>query len=192
MATLRYSLIASLDGYVADRDGRFDWAEPDDEVHAAVNELERPVGTHLYGRRLYETMAPWETLPLGPDDPAVARDFQQLWRDVDKVVYSRTLAAPTTPRTRLEREFDPDAVRALVAAADRDVSIGGPGLATSALRAGLVGELSVWVVPVVVGGGTPMLPDGLRLDLTLLDERRFAGGTVLLHYRVEDRVSTAS
>jgi len=173
---LIYSVIASLDGYVNDADGAFSWAMPDEELHAYVNDLMRPIGTHLYGRRLYEVMAAWQTMGTAPDDSAVTRDFGELWRGADKVVYSTTLSAVDTPRTRLERSFDPESVRALVAAADRDVLVGGPGLAEHALRARLVDEIGVVVVPAVVGAGTHYLPDGLRLDLELLDERRFAGG----------------
>jgi dihydrofolate reductase len=181
VAKLIYSAIASLDGYVVDAEGSFAWAAPDAEVHAFVNDLERPVGTYLYGRRMYETMAAWETL----DDPAPAmRDFAQLWRAADKVVYSRTLGAVSTSRTRLERELAPDAVRALVASAARDVSVGGPTLAGAALTAGLVDGIQLFLNPIVVGGGTPALPDGLRAELELLDHRRFGNGVVYLGYRV--------
>ena len=180
MAQLIYSAIASLDGYVADERGTWDWSMPDEEVHAFVNDLMRPVGTHLYGRRMYEVLVAWETI----DDPApVMRDFAQLWRAADKVVYSRTLESVASARTRIEREFDPDAVRALKAAADRDILIGGPELAAVALRAGLVDEIHLLLSPVVVGGGKPMLPDGLRVDLDLQAERRFGNGVVHLHYR---------
>jgi dihydrofolate reductase len=175
MGRLVYSVIGSLDGYVDDAEGGFAWAMPDEEVHAYVNDLMRPIGTHLYGRRLYAVMAGWQTLGTSPDESAVTRDFGELWRGADKV---------STPRTRLERSFDPDAVRALVAASDRDVLVGGPGLAEHALRAGLVDEIGVVVAPVVVGGGTAYLPDGLRLDLRLLDERRFANGFAALRYAV--------
>ena len=183
MARLIYSAIASLDGYVADEEGGFGWAAPDDEVHAFVNDLARPVGTLLLGRRMYEVLASWETVPTGPDQPAAMRDFAELWRASDKVVYSRTLEEPSTPRTRIEREFDPDAVRELKETAERDLSVGGAELAGEALRAGLVDELNQVVVPVIVGGGTHWLPDGLRLDLELVDERRFSNGSVHLHYR---------
>ena len=182
MGQLIYSVIASLDGYVNDADGDFSWAMPDEELHAYVNDLMRPIGTHLYGRRLYEVMAAWQTMGTAPDDSAVARDFGELWRGADKVVYSTTLSAVDTPRTRLERSFDPESVRALVAAADRDVLVGGPGLAEHALGAGLVDEIGVVIVPAVVGAGTHYLPDDLRLDLELLDERRFAGGFAALRY----------
>jgi dihydrofolate reductase len=183
MGSLVYSAIASLDGYVADADGRFDWSVPDDEVHAVVNDLERAAGTYLYGRRMYEVLVAWETLETD-GAAAVTQDFARLWRAADKVVYSSTLAAPASARTRIERVFDPEAVRALVAAADRDVTIGGPALAAEALRAGIVDELHLFLSPVTLGGGTPALPPGLRLDLTLLGERRFANGVVQLHYAV--------
>jgi dihydrofolate reductase len=180
VAKLVYAAIASLDGFVEDESGSFEWAAPDAEVHAYVNDLERPIGTHLYGRRMYEVLVAWETI----DDPApVIRDYAQLWRAADKVVYSRTLERVASARTRIEREFDPDAVRALKAAADRDILIGGPELAAVALRAGLVDEIHLLLSPVVVGGGKPMLPDGLRVDLDLQAERRFGNGVVHLHYR---------
>jgi len=178
---LMYSSIASLDGYVADADGRFDWAVPDDDVHAFVNDLERPVGTYLYGRRMYEVMAAWEAMDT---DQPLLRDFAGIWRAAEKVVYSRTLEAVSTPRTRLEHAFDPDAVRHLKALASRDISVGGPGLAAHALAAGLVDEYHVVVTPVVVGGGTPSLPDGIQLRLQLLDERRFRNGAIYLRYAV--------
>lgn len=172
---LAYSAITSLDGYVADADGRFDWSAPDEEVHAFVNDLERPTGTWLLGRRMYEVLAVWETI----DDPEpVMRDFAQIWRAADKVVYSRTLAEPSTARTRIERKFDPEAVRRM----DGELSIGGPELAAHAIRAGLVDELRLFVSPVVVGGGTPALPD-VRWDLELVEERRFGNGVVYVRYR---------
>jgi dihydrofolate reductase len=182
MGRLVYTAICSLDGYTEDADGKFGWAMPDEEVHAFVNDLERPVGTYLYGRRMYETMAVWQTLG-GPDLPAVENDYADIWRAADKVVFSTTLAAASTPRTRLERAFDPDAVRRLVADADREVGIGGPGLAAHAIRADLVEELHLFLHPVVVGGGTRALPDGVRLDLELVDEHRFGSGVVHLHHR---------
>ena len=183
MARLIYSAITSLDGYVADETGEFDWAAPDDEVHAAVNDLERTVGTYLYGRRMYDVMAAWETMPTGADQSAVTRDFADIWRAADKVVYSTTLEAARTSRTRVERSFDPTTVRQLVGAAEQDVSVGGAGLAGQALAAGLVDELHQFVTPVVVGGGTGWLPDSVRIDLELVAERRFVGGVVHLHYR---------
>ncbi|HWI73397.1 MAG TPA: dihydrofolate reductase family protein [Baekduia sp.] len=185
MGRLVYSAIASLDGYVADADGRFDWSMPDDAVHAVVNDLERAAGTYLYGRRMYEVLVAWETLETD-DASDVVKDFAALWRAADKVVYSSTLTEPASARTRIEPVFDPAAVRALVDTADRDVTIGGPTLAAEALRAGIVDELHLFLSPVIVGGGTPALPPGVRLDLTLLDERRFANGVVHLHHAVGD------
>lgn len=182
MAKLIYSAITSLDGYVSDEAGNFDWAAPDAEVHAFVNDLERPVGTYLYGRRMYETMAVWET--MGFDDP-ITQDFAELWRAADKVVYSSTLPAVSTARTRLERDFDPDAVRDMKEAASRDLSVGGPVLAARALTASLVDECHLFISPVVVGGGHRALPNGVFVDLELLDERRFGNGVVHLHYRVK-------
>jgi len=182
VARLIFSAIASLDGYTADEAGKFDWAAPDAELHAFVNDLERGVGTHLYGRRMYQTMAVWETMDVSAE-PDVMRDYAGIWRAADKVVYSRTLAAVATPKTRIEREFDPEAVRRMKETAERDISVGGPGLAAHALRAGVVDEIQLVLVPVVVGGGTRALPDGLRADLDLLDERRFASGAVYLRYQ---------
>jgi dihydrofolate reductase len=184
MAKLIYSAITSLDGYVADEHGNFDWAAPDDEVHAFVNDLERPVGTYLYGRRMYETMVFWETAPTSGDEPAVVRDFAAMWQAADKVVYSTTLETVASARTRIARSFDPDAVREMLAEAARDVSVGGPGLAAHAIRAGLVDELQLFVTPVVVGGGNPWLPDGVRVPLELADEHRFGSGVVYLNYRI--------
>jgi dihydrofolate reductase len=193
VAKLVYSMITSLDGYVADRDGNFEWAAPDEEVHAFVNDLERSIGTCLYGRRMYETMAVWETLDV-TSEPPVMRDFAALWRAADKVVYSTTLDAVSTTKTRLERSFDPDAVRELKDRADRDISISGPHLAAHAIRAGLVDEYHLFVTPVVVGGGTGWLPDDVRIDLELVGERRFGAGVVHLHYRPRggDGVSAGS
>jgi dihydrofolate reductase len=184
MADLIYAAIASLDGYVADERGEFDWAAPDEEVHAYVNALERPVGTYLYGRRMYDTMVFWETEGDGDDEPAVMHEYTGIWRAADKVVFSRTLDSPSSAHTRIEREFDPVAVRALVDAAARDVSIGGAEIAGQALAAGVVDQVHLIVVPVIVGGGTRALPDGVRLDLELVGDHRFASGFVHLHYRV--------
>ena len=182
MAKLNYSAITSLDGYIEDEEGNFDWAAPDAEVHTFVNDLERPVGTYLLGRRMYETMVYWETAHTLPDLPPFARDFGEIWRAADKVVYSRTLESASSARTRIERNFDADAVRQLKAAAERDISVGGPDLAAQALRAGLVDECHLFLTPIVVGGGKPSLPDNLRLKLELLDEHRFANGVVYLRY----------
>jgi dihydrofolate reductase len=182
VARLIYSAIASLDGYTADASGSFDWAAPGADVHAFVNDLERELGTYLYGRRMYETMAVWETMDVS-GEPEVMRDYAEIWRAADKVVYSRTLAEASTPRTRIERELDPEAVRSMKAAAARDLGIGGPGLAAHALRARIVDEIQLFLVPVVVGGGTRALPGDLRLDLELADEHRFGSGVVFLRYQ---------
>ena len=179
-AKLIYTTIMSLDGYVADEDGKFDWAEPDPDVHAFINDLERPIGTYLYGRRLYEVMVAWETIT---DDHPFIKDYAEIWRAADKIVYSRTLETVSGERTRIERSFDPQVVREMKAAADRDISVGGPTLAAEAIRAGLVDEIQLFLAPVVVGGGTRALPDGVRLNLELLDERRFGNSTVYLRYR---------
>jgi dihydrofolate reductase len=185
VAKLIYGAITSLDGYIADQDGGFGWAEPDEEVHAFVNDLERPIGTYLYGRRMYEVMMYWETEPAGADAAPVARDFAILWRAADKIVYSGTLDAATTARTSIEREFDPAAIRQLKADATRDITIGGAELAGHAIRAGLVDEWQLFVTPVVVGGGKHFLPDGVRVNLGLVDERRFGNGMVHLRYHTE-------
>ncbi len=182
MGQLIYSGIASLDGYMADRDGNFSWSEPDEEVHTFVNDLERDVGTYLFGRRMYEVMAVWETFDT-PDLPDYIRDYARIWQGADKVVYSSSLAAVNTARTRIERTFDADAVRALKDSTDGSIGIGGPTLAAAALKAGLVDECRLFVNPVAVGGGLRFLPDGLNLRLELLEERRFGNGVVYLRYR---------
>ena len=184
MGKLIYSAIASLDGCVEDNAGRFEWAAPDEEVHAFVNDLQRAIGTYLYGRRMYETMVFWETAATGDDQSATFRDYSEIWRGAEKVVVSRTLQAPSSARTRIERAFDPTAVSALKASSARDVTVGGPELARHALAAGLVDEIHLFLGPIVVGGGKRALPAGVRMELELLDERRFRGGTVHLHYRV--------
>jgi dihydrofolate reductase len=186
MAKLSYAAIASLDGYVQDERGEFDWAAPDEEVHAYVNDLERRIGTYLYGRLMYETMRYWETEGSGDDDGAVSRDFAQLWRAAEKIVYSRTLEAPSTARTRIEHDFDPEAIRRLKEVSERDVTIGGATLAGQALRAGLVDEVHLFLHPIIVGGGRRALPDSARVQLELVDERRFRSGVVHLHYAVRD------
>jgi dihydrofolate reductase len=183
MAKLIYSAIASLDGYVADADGNFDWAVPDEEVHTFVNDLERSIGTYLYGRRLYEVMVAWETDDMLAGQPPFIRDYAEIWRAADKIVCSTTLPAVSSARTRLERSFDPEAVRQMKSTSERDLSVGGPGLAAQAIRAGLVDECHLFLAPVAVGGGTRVLPDDVRLPLELLDERRFGNGVVHLHYR---------
>ena len=183
MGRLVYSGITSLDGYVADEDGQFDWSAPDEEVHAFVNDLERSIGTALYGRALFEVMAVWDTMPLA-DEPEVIRDYAGIWKATDKIVFSGSLPGVDTTNTRLERIFDPDTVRRLKEDSVRALSVGGAGLAAQALRAGLVDELHQLLSPVIVGGGKPFLPDGLRLGLELLDERRFGNGVVFLRYGI--------
>jgi dihydrofolate reductase len=184
MAKLLYVMNASLDGYIADEDGKFDWGAPDEEYYSFINNLLRPVGTYLYGRRLYELMAVWETDPAAAQSPG-AREFAQIWQSADTVVYSTMLAAASTTRTRIEPHFDPEAVRHLKAAAERDLTVGGPTLGAQAITAGLVDEVHLFVWPVVVGGGKHFLPDRARLQLELLDERRFGNGVVYLRYRTQ-------
>jgi dihydrofolate reductase len=183
MAKLIYSIFASLDGYVADENGDFGWAAPDEEVHSFANDLLRRVGVHLYGRRMYETMAVWETALALADRSSPMRDFAKTWQAADKVVYSRTLEAVSTSRTRIERDFDPEAVRRMKALAGRDLVVGGPELAALAFGAGLVDECHLFVAPIVVGGGKRFLPASVRLELELLGERAFGNGMVYLHYR---------
>jgi dihydrofolate reductase len=179
---LIYSAIASLDGFVEDAEGKFDWAAPDAEVHAFVNDLERPIGTYLYGRRMYETMVFWESPPDLIERSPVVQDYAAIWQAADKIVYSKTLSTVSSARTRIAHEFDPGAVRRLKESADRDLSVGGAELAARAIEAGLVDELQLFLVPVLVGAGKPALADGIRRDLELLDERRFRNGTVYLRY----------
>ena len=183
MAKLIYSAIASLDGYIADEDGKFDWAEPEEEVHAFVNDLSRPVGTFLLGRRMYDVLLAWENLQLADQQPVI-RDFAEIWRAADKIVYSRTLESASSARTQIEREFDPEAVRELKAMADRDLAVAGPELAAQAFKAGLVDECHLVLAPILVGAGTKALPEGLRMELELVDERRFGNGMAYLGYRI--------
>ena len=183
MAKLIYSAITSLDGYVADEDGNFDWAAPDEEVHRFVNDLERPVGTYLYGRRMYEVMVAWESMHTVPDQPPSVRDYARIWRAADKIVYSRTLETVSSARTRIERDFDPAAVRQMKASAERDLTVGGPELAARAIKAGVVDEYHLFLAPIVVGDGNPSFPNNVRLMLELVNERRFGNGMVHLHYR---------
>jgi len=185
MAKLIYSAITSLDGYVEDTAGKFDWAAPDEEVHAFVNDLERPIATYLYGRRMYDTMVFWETAD-GREEPPVFRDYAEIWRAADKIVYSRRLRVASSARTRIERDFSPGAIRELKAASGSDIAIGGSELASQAIAAGLVDECHLFLSPVVVGGGKRALPDHVRADLELLNERRFKSGVVYLQYRISD------
>jgi dihydrofolate reductase len=182
-ARLIYSAICSLDEFIEDRTGKFDWAAPDEEVHRFVNDRERPIGTYLYGRRMYEVMRSWETEPAATDHPTAAQDYARIWRAADKIVYSRTLETVSSARTRIEREFNPDLVRRMKASADGDLSVGGPELAARAFEAGLVDEVQLFLHPVLVGGGKPALPRDVHLTLELVEERRFSSGVAYLRYR---------
>jgi|SRR2546428_564383 len=182
MPKLIYSMLTSLDGFVADKKGNFDWAAPDEDVHAVINEMARAVGTFLLGRRMYHVLVAWETMSL-PGEPQVIKDFAGIWHAADKVVYSKTLEKVSSAKTRIERDFDPTSVQRLKASSTRDISIGGPELAGQALRAGVVDECHLFLMPVLIGGGTRCIPDGVRADLELLDERRFASGVVEVRYR---------
>ncbi|MGH3661922.1 MAG: dihydrofolate reductase family protein [Micromonosporaceae bacterium] len=185
MARLIYSGNISLDGYTADAEGKFDWSAPDGQVHAHINDLHRAVRTWLLGRRMYEVLTPWETMHTLPDQPPHILDFAQIWQAADKIVYSSTLREPSTARTRIEREFHPDAIRQLKESAESDLTVGGADLAAQVIRAGLVDELHMFISPVVVGGGKRFLPADLRLNLELMAEHRFDNGVVHLHYGVQ-------
>jgi dihydrofolate reductase len=185
VAHLIYSAITSLDGYVADRKGNFDWSMPDDEVHRFVNDLERPIGTYLYGRRMYQVMVYWETADTGSAERSAMQEYAEIWRAADKIIYSTSLQQTSSAKTTIEREFEPAAIQQLKESTDRDISIGGPELAAQALKLGLVDECHLFLSPVVVGGGKRALPDNVQLELELLDERRFGNGVVQLHYRVK-------
>src|SRR5438105_2566044 len=186
MASLHYLMLASLDGCVADEHGNFDWAEPDEAVHTFINDLERSAGTYLLGRRMYEVMIAWETMHTLPDQPPFILDFAAIWRAADKIVYSRTLDTVATARTRIERAFDPAAIRRMKAPAPQNLTVGGPEPAAQAMKAGLVDEIPLFVTPIVVGAGKPCFPDQVRMTLDLLEERRFGNGMVYLRYRIRD------
>lgn len=190
MAHLIYSAISSLDGYIEDKEGKFDWAAPDEEVHSFINNLERTAGTYLYGRRMYETMMVWETAPEFAADSPITRDFAEMWQAANKIVYSRTLTHSSTRQTQLERNFDPEAIRQLKESAQQDILIGGPGLAAHAFKAGLVDECQLFLTPIIIGGGKPSLPEDVRLALELLEERRFGSGVVYLRYRTRPGSTT--
>lgn len=190
MARLIYSAISSLDGYIEDRNGSFDWAAPDEEVHGFINNLERSAGTYLLGRRTYEIMTVWETDPEFAADSPLTQDFAQIWQAADKIVYSKTLAAAVTRKTQIERDFHPESIRQLKKIAQQDILIGGPELAAHAFRAGLIDECHLFLIPIIVGGGKPSLPDNVRLELALLAERRFNNGTVYLHYQARQASAT--
>ena len=184
MSKLIFAAITSLDGYVADSEGNFDWSAPDDEVHRFVNDLERPVGTYLYGRRMYEVMRYWESADTGDGALSTEQDYARIWQAADKIVYSRSLRQVSSSRTRIEHEFDPDVIRKMKSSAPRDMSVSGPTLARQAMKLGLVDECHLFLSPIVIGGGTQALPDNVRLPLELLDEQRFSNGVVHLHYRL--------
>jgi dihydrofolate reductase len=184
MANLIYGAITSLDGYVEDADGNFDWAEPDEEVHRFLNDLQSTFGTHLYGRRLYEVMTAWETMDSLPEAPPYIVDFARIWQAAEKIVYSSTLEKASTANTRIEREFEPGAVQRIKDYAATDLLVGGAALAAVALKAVLVDEIHLFVAPMVVGGGKRALPDRFRQKLELVDERRFDNGTVFLRCRI--------
>jgi dihydrofolate reductase len=184
MAELIYVSNVSLDGYVEDERGSFDWTAPDDELFTFITDLVRPVGTYLYGRRMYDTMAPWETDPALAAQSELMADFANVWQAADKVVYSTTLSAVSTAKTRLERRFDPVSVRDMKASATSDLTVGGSHLAAHALKAGLVDECHLFIRPVLVGGGKPALPSDTRTDLKLLDDRRLGNGVVYLRFRI--------
>jgi dihydrofolate reductase len=183
MAKLIYSAITSLDGYIEDVEGNFDWGAPDEEVFSFVNDLERSVGTYLYGRRMYETMVYWETAQALADQPDCVRDFTEIWQSADKIVYSMSLETVSSARTRLEREFDPSVIQEMKSTLERDVTVSGPNLAAQAFKAGLVDECQLFLTPVVVGGGKPALPDNVHLQLELLSQCHFRSGVVFLRYR---------
>lgn len=184
MANLIYAALTSLDLYVADQTGNFDWAAPDEDVHQFVNDLARPIGTNLYGRRMYEVLVAWESDDIVVGQPSVVADFAAIWRAADKIVYSRSLESVSSARTTIERDFDPEAIRAMKASAERDIGIGGAELAAQAIRAGLVDEIHLFLNPILVGGGHPALPDDVRVPLELVDEHRFGNGVVFVRYRV--------
>jgi len=191
MARLIYSAISSLDGYIEDRNGKFDWAAPDEEVHRFINNLERSAGTHLYGRRMYETLMVWETDPNLAAESPLLRDFAEIWQAADKIVYSKTLEAVSTRKTQMERNFNPTVIRQLKEAVEQDILIGGPELAAHAFRAGLIDEYHLFLTPIIVGGGKLALPGNVRLELELLEERRFGSGVVFLRYRTRQGRATA-
>jgi dihydrofolate reductase len=190
MAHLIYSAISSLDGYTEDMNGQFDWAAPDEEVHGFINNLERAAGTYLYGRRMYETMLVWETDPNLAEDSPITHDFAEIWQAANKIVYSKTLEAVSTRKTQLERNFDPEAIRRLKEAVEDDILIGGPELAAHAFQSGLIDECHLFLTPIIVGGGKKSLPVNIRLELELLEERRFSNGTVFLRYRARQGRAT--
>jgi dihydrofolate reductase len=189
MGKLIYSMITSLDGYVSDSNGNFDWGAPAEELHRFINEHFASLGTYLYGRNMYEVMMFWATAHTIPDLPPHELEYARTWQAANKIVYSSTLTEVTTERTRLEKTFDPEAVRRLKAESDHDLSVDGPHFAAQAIRAGLVDEYQLFIGPVIVGGGNRFFPEDVRVDLELLDERRFSNDVVFLRYRVKNTQS---
>jgi dihydrofolate reductase len=185
LAKLIYSTITSLDGYIEDKDGNFDWAAPDKEVHSFINNLERPIGTYLYGRRMYEVMVGWENAQTHPHLPPYVSEFARIWQSADKIVFSKSLTSVSSIKTQIVRDFDPASVRRMKETAKRDISVGGPTLAFQAMKVGLVDELHLFVIPVLVGGGKRSLPGNMIVRLELLDENRFGNGVVHLHYQIK-------
>ena len=190
MAHLIYTTNMSLDGYTEDRDGKFSQTDPSEEVFRFITNLIRADGTHLYGRRMYESMMVWETEPNLAAQSPLMRDFAQVWQAADKIVYSRTLEAASTRKTKIERNFDPKAIRRLKESVEQDIHIGGAELAAQAFRSGLIDECCLFITPIIVGGGKPALPDNVQLDLELLNERRFGNGAVFLRYRTRQGKAT--
>lgn len=185
MARLIYTTNVSLDSYIEDRDGKFDWTDPSDEVFQFITNLIRSDGMHLYGRRTYENMMVWETDPGLAAQSPLYHDFAQVWQAADKIVYSRTLETASTRKTKIERIFDPEAIRQLKENAGQDIHIGGAELAAHAFRAGLIDECHLFIKPIILGGGKAALPHNIRLGLELLDERRFDNGEVYVRYRTK-------
>lgn len=183
MAKLIYAGIVSLDGYFADANDKFDWAMPSEEIHTFINDLERKIGTHLYGRRLYEIMTAWETMHTLAGQPPIVLDYSAIWRSADKIVFSKSLKAVSSSRTTIQTEFDAEVVRNLKNKSERDLSIGGPDLAAQAIKAGLVDEYRLFITPVLVGGGKQFFPENVHLNLKLVEELRFGNGVVHLHYK---------
>jgi len=183
MSTLIYSAITSLDGYVADTNGNFDWAQPDEEVHTFINDMEKPIGTYLYGRKMYETMAVWETMPLH-DEPDCMRDFAHIWKAADKIVYSKTLKTVSGPKTQIKINFDAQEIKRLKQIESSDLAIGGPHIAAVAIKAGVVDEYHQFIAPVIIGAGNAWLPNNVHINLELVDEKRFPSGFIYLRYHL--------
>ena len=185
MAKLIYSAITSLDGYIEDENGNFDWAAPDEDVHTFINDLERPIGTYLYGRRMYDVMVGWETVHTHSHQPSYALEFARIWQAANKIVFSKMMTTVSSARTQIVRDFDPGSIRRMKVSAERDISIGGANLAAQTIKAGLVDEIHLFVTPILVGDGKQSLPSNVRMKLELLNENRFSNGMVHLHNRIQ-------